>query len=60
MKLMPASMAVVFVFCAAPASAADFPKTGQAEYDIYYVFDTLAKIDSGSGSAAVADITGSK
>jgi hypothetical protein len=33
---------------------------GQAEYDTYYVFDTLAKIDSGSGSAAVADITGSK
>jgi hypothetical protein len=58
MKSMLASMAVVFVFCTAQASAAEFPKSGQAEYDTYYVFDTLAKIDSGAGSAAVADITG--
>jgi hypothetical protein len=55
---MIASMAVVLAFCAAPAAAAEFPKSGQAEYDTYYVFDTLAKIDSGAGSAAVADITG--
>ena len=40
MKSMLASMAVVLTFCAAPAAAAEFPKTGSAEYDTYYV-DTL-------------------
>ena len=29
MKSMLASMAVVFTFCAAPAAAAEFPKTGE-------------------------------
>jgi hypothetical protein len=42
MKSMLASMAVVLTFCAAPA-AAEFPKTGSAEYDTYYVDNTLAK-----------------
>ena len=37
MKSMLASMAVVLTFCAAPAAAAEFPKTGSAEYDTYYV-----------------------
>ena len=37
MKSMLASMAVVLTFCAAPAAAAEFPKTGEAEYDTYYV-----------------------
>ena len=58
MKSMLASMAVVFTFCAAPASAAEFPKTGSAEYDTYYVYNTVAKIDSGAGSGAIVDITG--
>ena len=47
MKSMLASMAVVLTFCAAPAAAAEFPKTG-VEYDTYYVDNTLAKIDSGA------------
>ena len=50
MKSMLASMAVVVTFCAAPAAAAEFPKTGSAEYDTYYVDNTLAKIDSGAGT----------
>ena len=58
MKSMLGSMAVAFMFCAAPASAAEFPKTGQAEYDTYYVYDTVAKIDSGAGSGAIVDVTG--
>jgi hypothetical protein len=37
MKSMLASMAVVLTFCAAPAVSAEFPKTGSAEYDTYYV-----------------------
>ena len=58
MKSMLASMAVVLTFCAAPAAAAEFPKTGSAEYDIYYVENPLAKIDSGAGTGAVVDMTG--
>jgi hypothetical protein len=50
MKSMLASMAVVLTFCAAPAAAAEFPKTGSAEYDTYYVDNVVAKIDSGAGT----------
>ena len=55
---MLASMPVVLTFCAAPAAAAEFPKTGSAEYDTYYVDNTLAKIDSGAGTGAIVDTTG--
>jgi hypothetical protein len=58
MKSMLASMAVVLTFCAAPAAAAEFPKTGSAEYDTYYVDNTLAKIDSGAGTGGIVDSTG--
>ena len=58
MKSMLASMAVVLTFCAAPAVAAEFPKTGSAEYDTYYVYNTVAKIDSGVGTGAITDLTG--
>ena len=58
MKSMLASMAVVLTFCAAPAAAAEFPKTGSAEYDTYYTYDTVAKIDSGVGTGAITDFTG--
>src|SRR5262245_66073408 len=37
MRTTLASMAVVVTFCAAPAVSAEFPKTGSAEYDTYYV-----------------------
>ena len=57
-KSMLASMAVVLTFCAAPAVSAEFPKTGQAEYDTYYTYDTVAKIDSGVGTGAISDFTG--
>jgi hypothetical protein len=57
MKSMLTSMAVVLTFCAAPAASAEFPKTGEAEYDTYYVY-TLAEIDSGAGKGAIVDITG--
>ena len=48
MKSMLASMAVVLTFCASAAAAAEFPKTGSAEFDTYYVENTVAKIDSGA------------
>ena len=47
-------MAVVLTFCAAPAAAAEFPKTGSAEYDTYYVDNVVAKIDSGAGTGTIA------
>ena len=50
MKSMLVAMAVVLMFCASPVSSAEFPKTGEAEYDTYYVGDFLAKIDSGVGT----------
>ena len=58
MKSMLASMAVVLTFCAAPAVSAEFPKTGEAEYDTYYVDNVVAKIDSGVGTGAIVDETG--
>ena len=58
MKSMLASMAIVLTFCASPAAAAEFPKTGSAEYDTYYVDNTVAKIDSGAGTGAIVDSTG--
>ena len=58
MKSMLASIAVVLTFCAAPAVSAEFPKTGEAEYDTYYVDNVVAKIDSGAGTGAIVDETG--
>jgi hypothetical protein len=58
MKSMLASMAVVLTFYAAPAISAEFPKSGEAEYDTYYVGNPVAKIDSGAGTGAIVDETG--
>src|SRR5262245_32508751 len=58
MKSMLASMAVVLTLCAAPAAAAEFPKTGSAEYDTYYVGNVVAKMDSGAGTGSIVDETG--
>jgi hypothetical protein len=59
MKSMLASMAVVLTFCASPAAAAEFsPKTGEAEYETYYVDNPVAKIDGGVGTGTIIDETG--
>ena len=58
MKSMLASMVVVLTFCAAPAVSAEFPKTGEAEYDIYFVDNPVAKIDSGVGTGTIVDEAG--
>jgi hypothetical protein len=58
MKSMLSLMAVVLTFWAAPAVSAEFPKTGEAEYDTYYVDNEVAKIDSGVGTGAIVDETG--
>jgi hypothetical protein len=58
MKSMLASMAVVLTFCATPAISAEFPKTGEAAYDTYYVGNPMAEIDSGAGTGAIVDETG--
>jgi len=36
----------------------DVPKTGEAEYDTYYVDNVVEKIDSGVGTGAIVDSTG--
>jgi hypothetical protein len=58
MKSMLASTAVKVTFCAAPAVSAEFPKTGEAEYDSYYVDNVLAKIDSEAGTGGIVEETG--
>ena len=55
MKSMLASMAVVLTFCASAAAAAEFPKTGSAEYDTYYVSNVVGKMDSGAGTGTLLD-----
>ena len=50
MKSKFALTAVVVTVCAAPAVSAEFPKTGEAECDSYYVDNVLAKIDSEAGT----------
>ena len=55
MKSMLASMAIILTFCAAPAVSAEFPKTGEAEYDTYYVDNPVAKIDGGVGTGTIID-----
>jgi hypothetical protein len=59
MNLLPStSAAVALVLATASAGAADFPKTGNAEYDTYYVFNTVAKIDTEIGTGGIDDVTG--
>jgi hypothetical protein len=58
MKSMLSSMAVALTLCAAPVAAAEFPKTGSAEYDTYYVGNVVAKMDSGAGTGSIVDETG--
>jgi hypothetical protein len=58
MKSMLAWIGVVVMFSAAPAVSAEFPKTGEAEYDTYYVDNVVAKLDSGVGTGAIVDETG--
>jgi hypothetical protein len=57
MKSTLALMAVA-AFSAIPAIGAEFPKTGEAEYDTYYVGNVVAKMDSGVGTGAIVDETG--
>ena len=58
MKSMISSMAVALTICATPAAAAEFPKSGSAEYDTYYVDNPVAKIDGGVGTGTIVDTTG--
>jgi hypothetical protein len=58
MNSMLASIAIVLTFYANPAASAEFPKTGEAEYDTFYVDNPIAKIDSGAGTGAIVDVTG--
>ena len=56
---------IAFLFTALPLMmtsisvlGADFPKSGEAEYDTYYVFKNLVTMDSGAGIGAVDEFTG--
>jgi hypothetical protein len=52
------STTAAFWLSIASASAQDFPKSGQAEYDTYYVFENVAKIETGVGMGGIDEITG--
>jgi hypothetical protein len=58
MKSTLASMVVVLTFCATPAVSSEFPKTGEAQYDTYYIDKVVAKIDSGAGMGEIVEETG--
>jgi hypothetical protein len=38
--------------------AADFPRSGEAEYDTYYLFENLAKIEGWEPVGGIEDFTG--
>jgi hypothetical protein len=46
------------IVCSGPALAYEFPKKGQAEYDTYYVFNDIAKLESGDAKSGITRITG--
>jgi hypothetical protein len=48
----------LIVAVSAQSFAADFPKSGAAEYDTYYVFEKVATMDSGVGTSAITEFTG--
>lgn len=52
------STAAIVGLTAAGVLAADFPPSGQAEYDTYYVIEDKASIDGGVGSGAISILTG--
>ena len=56
--ILSTSAAGALMLAAAAADAADFPKTGEAEYDTYYVFNTVTKIDTEVGTGGIDDFTG--
>ena len=53
-----AATTAIVLLCAVPAVAAEFPKSGEAEYDTYYVFNHLSQIDSGVGQGGIDEFTG--
>jgi hypothetical protein len=59
MKLrMAFLLATLPLITSVPAIAADFPKSGEAEYDTYYVFENLVTMDSGAGIGGIDEFTG--
>jgi hypothetical protein len=59
MKLrMAFLLATLPLITSVPAIAADYPKSGEAEYDTYYVFENLVTMDSGAGIGGIDEFTG--
>ena len=60
MKLQIAMLlSAVSLMSATPSGAADFPKQGEAEYDTFYVSQSLAKLETAAGGTGVIEeITG--
>ena len=50
--------AAAYLMIAAQSLAADFPKSGESEYDTYYVFENLMTIDAGPAASGIDDFTG--
>ena len=51
-------ISIIFVLLGSPSLAQDFPKSGEAEYDTYYLFDTRASSDIGAGTAGIDEFSG--
>ena len=50
--------AAASLMAAGQSIAGDFPKSGEAEYDTYYVFNHVATLDTPVGIGAIDDFTG--
>jgi hypothetical protein len=58
MLRLSAAAAVSFLLSFAGAGAQDFPTSGTAEYDTYYVFQTIATIKTDVGTGGIDEFTG--
>ena len=52
------SFTATFLLSIASASSAEFPKSGQAEYDTYYVIKTIAELETDVATGGLYDFTG--
>ena len=55
---LPILAAATFVFGSSYAVAAEFPQSGQAVYDTYFVSENKSTIDSGVGTGEISILTG--
>src|SRR5262245_27681326 len=57
-RTLGSSISLMFVLLVTPSLAQDFPKSGEAEYDTYYLVDSRASLDIGVGTAGIDEYSG--